>query len=150
MSKKNAATVIEQHLREALADTYTLYAKTHAFHWNVEGPHFASLHKLFEEQYTDLWNTVDVIAERLRAIGVYAPRTSEELRAPTCLKEETKIPEALDMCKKLADDHTKIANRMQKAIPLVQDAGDELTADLFIERAQFHEKTAWMLRATAA
>lgn len=147
--KKNDKAVAEQALREALSDTYVLYAKTHAFHWNVEGPLFPQLHTMFEEQYTNLWNAVDEIAERLRGIGAYAPHATEELIGHSILKEEKKIPAALDMVKKLAADHEAVSKRLQKAIPIVQDAGDELTADLFIQRGQFHEKAAWMLRATA-
>lgn len=147
---KNDKAVIEQALREALSDTYVLYAKTHSFHWNVEGPFFDPLHKLFETQYTELWTAIDEIAERLRAVGAYAPHDSAELMAHSALKEEKKIPAAMDMVKKLAADHEAAAKRLQKAIPVVQEAGDELTADLFINRAQVHEKAAWMLRATAA
>ncbi len=150
MSKKNDKTVIEQHLREALADTYTLYLKTHSFHWNVEGPLFDSLHKLFEAQYTDLWQAADELAERLRAIGVYAPRNSAEMTESTVLKEAgNKIPEGVDMCRTLAADHLTVSARLKKAISIVQDAGDELTADMFIARGQFHEKAAWMLNATS-
>lgn len=148
--KKNDKAVSEQALREALSDTYALYLKTHFFHWNVEGPFFDPLHKLFEAQYTEMWNAVDTIAERLRSMGVYAPQDSKELLAHAVIKEEKKIPAAMDMVRKLAADHEAVAKRLQKAIPIVQEAGDELAADLFIERALVHEKTAWMLRATAA
>ncbi len=147
---KNDKAVVEQSLREALSDTYVLYLKTHSFHWNVEGPFFDSLHKLFEAHYTDMWQAVDEIAERLRAAGAYAPPNSEELMAHSALKEDKKIPAAMDMVKKLAADHETVARRLRKSIPVIQDAGDELSADLFIERAIFHEKAAWMLNATAA
>lgn len=148
MSKKNSKTVIEQHLREALADTFTLYLKTHSFHWNVEGPLFDSLHKMFEAQYTELWEASDTLAERLRAIGVYAPRNVTEMNEATILKAPgNKIPDGVEMCRLLAADHQAVSDRLKKAIPLVQDAGDELTADMFIERGQIHEKAAWMLTA---
>ena len=147
---KNDQTVIDQHLRELLGDTFGLYAKTHAFHWNVTGPMFETLHLLFERQYTELWEAADEIAERLRAVKSFAPATLTDMLKTSAVKEQNNIPAALDMVRELASDHRLVAGRIREAIPTLEDAGDDLTADLFVARGREHEKTAWMLESLAA
>ena len=135
-------------LAALLADTYTLYLKTQNFHWHVTGPHFHSLHSMFEEEYTALASAVDEIAERIRSLGHPAPATFQEFLKLTSLKEEMRTPAAGDMVKKLLHDHELIVQHISKILPAAQDAKDEATVDLLIKRTEFHEKTAWMLRSS--
>lgn len=136
-------------LRGVLADTFVLYMKTHACHWNVEGPNFKSLHDLFEEQYTDMWEALDEIAERLRALGAYAPTSAKDLTADARLKELDGAQLKADaMLEQLANDNLALAKTLGESIEIAEKAGDEATIDLFVERTQIHEKAAWMLNSS--
>jgi starvation-inducible DNA-binding protein len=138
---------IAQGLSRVLADTYTLYLKTHNFHWNVEGPMFNTLHLMFMDQYTELWNALDAIAERVRSLGFPAPGTNTEFAKLTSIDETAGVPEALDMVRLLVTGHEAVARTVRAAFPAAEKAGDESTCDLFTQRLQVHEKTAWMLRS---
>lgn len=138
---------IADGLTAVLADTFILYFKTHAFHWNVEGPHFRALHELFEEQYTALWAVTDEIAERIRALDSYAPISFEALRARATLQEAGQNPDANGMIKHLANDHAEIVELIYPVLRKAEDAGDEATTDMLIARVADHEKNAWMLRS---
>lgn len=137
-------------LSRLLADTYTLYLKTHNFHWNVTGPQFNSLHLMFEAQYTELALAVDVIAERLRALGAYAPGSYSEFARLSTVKEAQGVPTATDMIAQLAADQATVVRTAREMFPVADEASDEATADLLTQRMQVHEKTAWMLRALLA
>lgn len=141
--------VIES-LRHLLADTYLLYLKTQNYHWHVVGPNFHSFHKMFEEQYIQLANANDEIAERIRSLNHAAPATFKEFLDLTSLKETHKKLTANDMVKNLLHDHEVIIKELKKLVKTAQKAGDEETADLGITRAEEHEKTAWMLRSSLA
>ncbi len=136
-------------LNKTLANTFILYFKTHSFHWNVEGPQFKALHDLFMEQYTELWNATDEIAERIRTLGAYAPNSWADIDKASSLKEAGETPEATAMVKILADDNAAIADSMKPSLKAAQEANDEVTADLLIGRMTVHEKAAWMLRSLA-
>lgn len=136
-------------LNKILADTFVLYFKTHSFHWNVEGPRFRSLHEMFEEQYTVLWEATDDIAERLRALGAYGPNNWGEIDKNKTLSDVGQTPDAETMVQMLVDDNTAIVAAMKPVLEAAQEAGDEVTVDLIIGRMAEHEKTAWMLRSTA-
>lgn len=138
---------IAEGLSKLLADSYTLYLKTHNFHWNVTGPHFKSLHETFEEHYTELATAVDEIAERIRALGVVAPGSYKQFAALTSIEEETGVPKALEMVGQLVRAHEQVAKTARDIFPLVDEANDEVSADLLTQRLQVHEKTAWMLRS---
>jgi starvation-inducible DNA-binding protein len=134
-------------LSRLLADTYTLYLKTHNFHWNVTGPMFNTLHLMFEAQYTELALAVDLIAERIRALGFPAPGSYRQFAELTSLKEEDSVPAAEDMIRILVKDQEAVVRTARSIFPVVDDAHDEPTADLLTQRMQVHEKTAWMLRS---
>jgi len=134
-------------LSKLLADTYTLYLKTHNFHWNVTGPMFQTLHLMFETQYTELALAVDVIAERIRSLGVYAPGTYRQFAAISSIKEEDGIPKAQDMIRLLVEGQEAVVRTARSLYASVEKANDEATADLLTQRIQLHEKTAWMLRS---
>jgi len=134
-------------LSKLLADTYTLYLKTHNFHWNVIGPMFQTLHLMFETQYTELALAVDVIAERIRSLGVYAPGTYRQFAAISSIKEEDGIPKAQDMIRLLVEGQEAVVRTARSLYASVEKANDEATADLLTQRIQLHEKTAWMLRS---
>lgn len=138
---------IADGLANVLADTFSLYLKTHAFHWNVEGPMFNTLHQMFMEQYTELWNALDSLAERIRSLGFPAPGTYRELGRRSSIDETEGTPEAMDMVKLLMKGHEAVARTARQVFPLADRAGDESTADLLTQRLQVHEKTAWMLRS---
>ena len=138
---------IAEGLSRLLADTYVLYGKTHGFHWNVTGPMFNTLHLMFMEQYTELWNALDEIAERIRALGVVAPHGGSTLAGLASIKEADQKPAALDMVRELVAGHEAVARTARSVFPLAEAAGDEPTADLLTQRLQIHEKTAWMLRS---
>ncbi len=141
---------IADGLGRVLADTYTLYLKTHNFHWNVEGPLFNTLHLMFEAQYSELATAVDLIAERIRALGFPAPGSySAFARLSTVKEAPEQAPLAEEMIRPLARDQEQVAKTARSIFPLVDKAGDEPTADLLTQRMQIHEKTAWMLRAMA-
>ena len=139
---------IVQNLSTILASTYTLYVKTHGFHWNVVGPHFFSLHKLCEEHYRDLWEAVDALAERIRALGHLAPISSACYQKFSRIEEEKEIREAGDMIKQLIIDHELISSLLKEGFVITDKARDFATADLYVQRLHFHDKAAWMLRAT--
>ena len=134
-------------LSRLLADTYTLYLKTHNFHWNVTGPQFNSLHLMFEGQYTELALAVDLIAERIRALGEPAPGSYSAYARLSSIKEAEGNPPAEEMVKILAEDQLAVVRTARAVFPLADEAHDEPTADLLTQRMQVHEKTAWMLRA---
>ncbi|MBL6798200.1 MAG: DNA starvation/stationary phase protection protein [Synechococcus sp. BS307-5m-G39] len=138
---------IAEGLSRLLADTYVLYGKTHGFHWNVTGPMFNTLHLMFMGQYTELWNALDVIAERIRALGVVAPHGGSTLAGLASIKEADQKPAALDMVRELVAGHEAVARTARGVFPLAEAASDEPTADLLTQRLQIHEKTAWMLRS---
>lgn len=139
------ATVLEK----VLGTTFTLYMNTHAYHWNVEGPHFHALHGMFEEQYTDMWNALDMIAERMRALDVYAPYNASQLAEKSTITAATKQISDMDMVKDLADGHEKLSALLSESIEIVSEMGDESTTDVLVERQRVHDQFAWMLRATA-
>jgi starvation-inducible DNA-binding protein len=130
-----------------LADTYSLYLMTHNFHWNVKGPMFNTLHLMFETQYNELWLAVDLIAERIRALGYPAPGTYSELAALSSIKEVKGQPKAEEMIKHLVKGHEAVIKTARALFPTVDKASDEPSADVLTQRMQLHEKTAWMLRS---
>jgi starvation-inducible DNA-binding protein len=138
---------IASGLSRLLADSYTLYLMTHNFHWNVTGPMFNTLHLMFETQYNELALAVDVIAERIRALGVPAPGTYGEFIKLSSIKEVKGVPDAKKMIQLLVDGQESVARTARSVFPLVDKASDEATADLLTQRMQIHEKTAWMLRS---
>jgi starvation-inducible DNA-binding protein len=140
-------TKIAEGLSRLLADSYTLYLKTHNFHWNVTGPMFQTLHVMFETQYTELALAVDLIAERIRALGLPAPGTYHEFAKLTSIKEPTSIPNAREMILQLVAGQEAVVKTARSIFPVVETAHDEVTADLLTQRMQLHEKTAWMLRS---
>lgn len=139
---------VAQELTKVLSDTFVLYFKTHSFHWNVTGPHFKQLHDLFEEQYTDMWNATDDLAERIRALGSMAPNNMAEILKSATMRETGQTPDATQMVTELANDNAALANTLSGAIKIAENAGDEATTDMLIERTQTHEKYAWMLRSS--
>jgi len=158
MSKKSAPKInigidekdrkkIADGLSHVLADTYTLYLKTHNFHWNVTGPMFNTLHLMFEGQYTELSLAVDLLAERIRSLGVFAPGSYADFAKLTIIKEAKGVPEAQEMIKQLVEGHEAITRTARSVFPLAEKVADEATADLMTQRIQLHEKTAWMLRS---
>jgi len=138
---------IVEGLSRLLADTYTLYLKTHNFHWNVTGPMFQTLHLMFETQYTELAAAVDLIAERIRALGSPAPGTYGDFARLTTIKEPDGIPSAQEMIQQLVQDQEAVIRTARSMFKVVDQASDEPTADLLTQRMQIHEKTAWMLRS---
>lgn len=138
---------IADGLSRLLADSYTLYLKTHNYHWNVTGPMFATLHTLFETQYTELATAVDEIAERIRALGKPAPGSYAAFAKLTSIEEETGTPTAEEMIRQLTVGQETVARTARELIPVVDEANDEPTADLLTQRMQVHEKNAWMLRS---
>ena len=139
---------IAQGLSRLLADTYTLYLTTHNFHWNVKGPMFNSLHAMFMAQYTELWNAVDPVAERIRSLGHAAPGSYAEFGKLTSLADAPATPpQALEMVRILVEGHEAVARTARALFPLADKAGDEPTADLLTQRLTVHEQTAWMLRS---
>lgn len=138
---------IADGLSRLLADSYTLYLKTHNFHWNVTGPMFQTLHVMFEQQYTELALAVDLVAERIRALGFPAPGSYAEFARLTSIKEADGHPNAREMIRQLVDGQEAVVRTARAAFPVVERAHDEATADLLTQRMQVHEKTAWMLRS---
>ena len=139
---------IAKGLNGLLADTFTLYLTTHNFHWNVTGPMFNSLHTMFMDQYTELWNAVDPIAERIRALGYTAMGSfADYVKASTVADAPTQPPKAKEMIRILVAGHEAVARTARALYPLVDEASDEPTADLLTQRLDIHEKTAWMLRS---
>ena len=140
---------IAQGLARLLADTYTLYLKTQGFHWNVTGPMFRSLHLMFEEEYIELRDAADEIAERIRALGHPSPGSFGEFAKLSSVTDEERTPEALEMVRKLVAGHEAVIRTAREVVATAEAAGDVATADLGTQRIQIHEKTAWMLRSTA-
>jgi len=138
---------IADGLAKVLADTYTLYLKTHNFHWNVTGPMFNTLHLMFEAQYNELALAVDLIAERIRALGFPAPGSYSAYAKLSSIEEAEGVPAAEDMIAQLVKGHEAVARTARGVFPPVEKANDQPTADLLTQRMQVHEKTAWMLRA---
>ena len=135
-------------LSHLLADTYTLYLTTHNFHWNVTGPMFNTLHQMFMAQYTELWNAVDPVAERIRSLGHVAPGSYAQFGALTSIADAPATPpKALEMVRILVEGHEAVARTARQMFPLADKAGDEPTADLLTQRLTVHEQTAWMLRS---
>ena len=134
-------------LGRLLADSYSLSLQTHIFHWNVTGPMFQTLHVMFEAQYTELSVAVDLVAERIRALGFPAPATYSEFARLTSIKEVAGVPKADAMIRLLVDGQETVVRTARTIFPLAESASDEATADLLTQRIQLHEKTAWMLRS---
>jgi len=141
---------IVQGLNHLLADSYILYLKTHNFHWNVEGPMFNTLHLMFMDQYTELWNALDLIAERIRSLGAYAPGSYKQYVQLSSIHEAEGQVAATEMIKQLLAGHEAVAITARKIIPAAEAGHDEVTMDLITQRLQIHEKTAWMLRSLLA
>ncbi len=136
-----------QGLEQMLADTYRLIFKTHAIHWNVEGPLFFSVHTLTETQYQNMFDAADDIAERIRALGHLAPASLSRIVANSIVQDDESPLSAGAMCDELAEDHARVAHRMHHLIKIAHDAGDPVTEDMATSRAAFHEKASWMLRS---
>jgi len=143
-------TAINAGLGEVLSDTFTLYVKTQGYHWNVTGPHFRSLHLLFEEQYIELRDAADVLAERMRALGAAAPGSFSEFGELASVKDHEPAPDAMDMVAHLAADHETVARRVRPLVGVAEEADDGATADIFNARLAAHENAAWMLRSFLA
>ena len=141
---------IVEGLKKVLADTYTLYLKTHNYHWNVTGPMFDTLHRMFMDQYNELWTSVDEIAERIRALGHYAPGNYKDFAALTSIKEDSEVPAAKDMLANLVEAQESTIRTLREAFPAAENGNDEATVDLLTQRLHIHEKTAWMLRSLLA
>lgn len=144
---KHQRKAIAEGLSRLLADEYTLYLKTHNFHWNVTGPMFNSLHLMFETHYTESATAVDLVAERIRALGFPAPGTYKQYAALSSIEETDGVPEAMDMVRLLVKGHEACAKTARSVFPIAESAQDEPTCDLLTQRLQLHEKTAWMLRS---
>ena len=138
---------IAEGLSRLLADTYSLYLKTHNFHWNVTGPMFQTLHLMFETQYNELALAVDLIAERIRALGFPAPGTYSDFAKLSSIAETPGVPKAPEMIRLLVEGQESVARTARSIFPLAEKVNDEPTADLLTQRLQVHEKTAWMLRS---
>jgi starvation-inducible DNA-binding protein len=141
---------VAAELADVLGDTYRLMFKTHAYHWNVTGPLFYSLHKLTETQYEDLFAAADVVAERIRALGQLTPMRLDEMAGKSVIKDRDDVPSAGAMVEDLCSDHERVAHRLHALATLSEKHGDIVTADLATARSAFHEKAAWMLRSVIA
>jgi starvation-inducible DNA-binding protein len=146
ISDKQRAAIVHG-LSKLLADTYVVYLKTHNFHWNVEGPMFQSLHQMFMEQYTETWNAIDLIAERIRSLGEYAPGTYKQYSKLTRITETDGVPKAEQMVQLLIEGQEAVVRTARELLPVADEANDEPTLDLLTQRMQVHEKNAWMLRS---
>lgn len=145
--KETDRKTLANELSVLLADSYTLYLKTHNFHWNVTGPMFQTLHLMFEEHYTELAAAVDAIAERIRALGHHAPGSYAAFSRLSTISETEGVPKATEMVKLLVEGHEALVRTARKVLGVANEAGDDGTADLATQRLQIHEKTAWMLRS---
>ncbi|MBK6602493.1 MAG: DNA starvation/stationary phase protection protein [Betaproteobacteria bacterium] len=145
ISAKDRARIAEG-LSHLLADTYTVYLKTHNFHWNVTGPMFNTLHAMFMDQYNELWLSIDLIAERIRSLGFPAPGTYAEFSRLASIEETAGVPKATEMIRLLVEGNEAVVRTARKVFPLVDKVNDEPSADLLTQRMQVHEKNAWMLR----
>jgi starvation-inducible DNA-binding protein len=146
ISEKDRKTIVEG-LARMQADTYTLYLKTHNFHWNVTGPMFQTLHLMFQTQYNEIWLAVDVIAERIRALGFPAPGSYKEFAALTEIKDSKGVPSAKEMIRQLVDGQETVIRTARAVFPIAEAAGDQPTADVLTQRMTVHEQNAWMLRS---
>lgn len=146
ITKSDSAKIVEI-LSHYLADSYYLYLKTHNFHWNVTGMYFQTLHKLFDEQYNALFESLDQIAERIRSLGEFVPASYIQLKELTCLKETKEIPKDREMIKILLEDHESIIRNLRNWIEETNKTGDVGTSDFLTARIEEHEKTAWILRS---
>jgi starvation-inducible DNA-binding protein len=147
IKEKDRLRIVEA-LSRLLADRYTLYLKTHNFHWNVTGPMFRTLHLMFQTQYTELWTDIDLIAERIRSLDTPAPGTYAQFsKLASIIRETVGVPKALDIIKILLDGHEAVTRTARNAFPAAEKAGDQPTMDLLTQRMEVHEKTAWMLRS---
>jgi starvation-inducible DNA-binding protein len=138
---------IAQGLSKVLADTYLLYLKTHNFHWNVEGPMFQTLHTMFMQQYTEAWNAIDLVAERIRSLGHYAPGTYKEYLKLGSIRETDGVPRAEQMVKLLIEAQEAVVRTARGVLPIAEKANDQPTLDVLTQRMDVHEKNAWMLRS---
>ncbi len=138
---------IAEGLARLLADSYTLYLKTHNYHWNVTGPHFNTLHTMFQTQYTELSLAVDTVAERMRALGEAAPGTYKAYSKLTSIEEVDGVPKAMEMVADLVKGHEAVCRTARQILPAAEEGNDEATVDLVTQRLDTHEKTAWMLRS---
>lgn len=138
---------IAEGLSRLLADSYTLYLKTHNFHWNVTGPMFQTLHVMFMGQYTEIWNALDMIAERIRSLGYPAPGSYKQFVALSSIPEEEGVPKAKDMIRQLVAGQEAVTRTAREVFKVVEKASDQPTADLLTQRMEVHEKNAWMLRS---
>ncbi|PSN18256.1 DNA starvation/stationary phase protection protein [filamentous cyanobacterium CCP5] len=145
---EDSRKAIADGLSRLLADTYTLYLKTHNFHWNVTGPRFQSLHTMFEEQYNELALAVDELAERIRTLGYPAPGTYSEYAQLSSIEETSGVPDAEDMLRLLVEGNEAVVRTARSIIPIAEEATDEATIDMVVTRMEVHEKTAWMLRSS--
>jgi starvation-inducible DNA-binding protein len=139
--------VIADGLSHLLADSYTLYLQSHNFHWNVTGPMFQTLHVMFMEHYTEIWNALDLIAERIRSLGVPAPGTYKEFNTLASIKEVEGVPSAREMIRILVTGQEAVARTARKVFMAAEKVNDQPTCDLLTQRLQVHEKNAWMLRS---
>lgn len=147
LSEDNRAASVTA-LQKLLGETYAVYIKTHGYHWNVSGPRFSSLHQMFMDQYTELWTSLDEIAERIRALGHFAPGSSREMLESATVAEDNGVPEADAMVANLARGHEALARAAREGIEIADKAGDDVTVDLLTQRATIADKTAWMLRSS--
>lgn len=149
-NKSSDSKSVAEALSRLLADSYTLYTKTHGYHWNVTGPMFTTLHTLFEQEYTELALAVDEIAERIRAVGEIAPGSYSQFTKLATVKEAKDVPKAEDMVRELVEDQQLIVKSAKKVIEAAEAAGDNASADLGVRRIEVHQKNAWMLRSHLA
>ena len=138
---------IVKGLNLLLADTYTLYLKTHYYHWNVTGPMFETLHSMFELHYNELWSAVDLIAERIRALGFFAPGTYKDFSGLSSIEDDESVPNSQEMIKNLVRGHEAVAKTLRESFSAAEEANDQGTLDVYTQRLSIHEKTAWMLRS---
>jgi starvation-inducible DNA-binding protein len=138
---------VAEGLSRLLADTYALYLKTHGYHWNVTGPMFPPLHLLFEAEYNELWLAADLIAERIRTLGVKAPASYAEFAALASISDDPGAPDAMTMVRRLREGHEAVLRTIRAVLPAAQDTRDEASVNLLTARLEVHEKTAWMLRS---
>jgi starvation-inducible DNA-binding protein len=146
INTEDRAKIVES-LSTVLADAFMVYLKTHNFHWNVTGPMFSTLHVMFEEQYTEQWNALDEIAERIRALGHFAPATSRRYVELSNISEEPDVLSSKDMIRQLVDGNETLVRTMREAVKVADDLDDFPTADMLTTRMEVHEKNAWMLRS---
>ena len=146
INTEDRAKIVES-LSTVLADAYMLYLKTHNFHWNVTGPMFSTLHVMFEEQYTEQWNALDDIAERIRALGHFAPATSKRYAELSNIKEEPEVLSAKEMIRQLVEGNEILVRTMREGVKVADELDDFPTADMLTTRMEVHEKNAWMLRS---